>query len=100
MDTITISAAIANVGNDGCDRVVNGPNDPKIACPLMGEMVTISCATATDYTIFLRNTLVSTNQPLLVSIVGDSNYGEYECRGAGNQCGVPTDTLQLFNGGN
>ena len=100
MDAIAISADITSVPDSGCSRVSNGPNDPKIICPLVGERVTITCTPATDYMIFLGTTLVSTNQPLVVPSIREDEYGTYECRGAGNQCGVPTDTLQLFNGGN
>ncbi len=101
MEVIAISATIASVTGNGCSRVSNSPdNVDNIACPLMGEMVTVSCATDTNYTILFGSTVVSNNQPVIVPSFGVDNDGTYECRGAGNQCGAPSDSLLLFSGGN
>ena len=88
--TVSISASITGSLNNGCETPGN------MLCPLIGEMVTVSCAvTGTSSYMISGPGGNSNSMDLVINSFQASDAGTYLCN-AMNDCGSPTDSIPII----
>ena len=90
--TVSISASITGSLNNGCETPGN------MLCPLIGEMVTVSCAvtSTSSYMISGPRGVTSNSMDLVINSFQESDAGTYQCTASNPPCGSSNDSIPII----
>ena len=89
--TVSISANITGSLTNGCETPGN------MLCPLIGEMVTVSCAvTGTSSYMISGPRGTSNSMDLVINSFQESDAGTYQCTASNPPCGLSNDSIPII----